>query len=102
MDPAVQYSVQERIKIVEAYFATKSLIQTQRQFSRGFPGRNAPTRVTVLYLLNTFKETGSVQDKNKGYSGQPMTGRTDPQHRQCEINFGNVPKENQKTFVTVD
>ena len=78
MDPAVKYSMQERIKIIEAYFSTKPLIQTQRQFSRGFPGRNAPIRVTILCLMNKFKETGSVQDKNKGYSGQSRTGRTDP------------------------
>ena len=69
MDPATRYSVQEGIKIVEAFFATKSLIQTQRQFRRDFPGRSAPTRVTILRLLNKFRETGSIQDKNKGHSG---------------------------------
>ena len=78
MDPATRNSVQEGIKIVEAYFATKSLIQTQRQFRRDFPARNAPTRVTILHLLNKFRETGSIQDKNKGHSGQLRSARTDP------------------------
>ena len=78
MDPATQYSVQERIKIVEAYLATKSLIQTQRQFRRDFPGRNAPTRVTILRLLDEFRETKSVENKNKGHSGRPRSARTDP------------------------
>ena len=34
-----------------------------------FPGRNAPTRATILHFLNQYRETGSVQDKNQGHSG---------------------------------
>ena len=77
MNPATRYSVQEGIKVVEAYFATKLLIQTPRQFCRDFPGRNAPTRVTILRLLNKFRETGNIQDKNKGHSRWLRSGRTD-------------------------
>ncbi|KAK8372042.1 hypothetical protein O3P69_011893 [Scylla paramamosain] len=65
MEQAVRYSVQERIKIVEVYFATKSVVQTQRQFRRDFPGRNAPTRLTIRRLLDKFRETGSVQDNTE-------------------------------------
>ena len=78
MDPATRYLVQEGIKIVEAYFTTKSLIQTQRQFRKDFPGRNAPIRVTILRLLNKCKETRSIQDKNKGHNGWRRSARTDP------------------------
>jgi len=39
MDQAARYSVQERIKIVDAYLATKPAVQTQQQFRRDFPGR---------------------------------------------------------------
>ena len=101
MDPATQYLVQERIKIVEAYFTTKSLIQTQRQFGRDFPGRNAPTRVTILRLLNKFRETGSV---NKGHSGRLRSARTDPNMDNVRehLAFGNVSKEIHKTFVAGD
>ena len=77
MDPATRYLVHESIKIFEAYFATKSIIQTQRQFRRDFPGRNAPIIVTILRLLNKFRETGSVQDKTKGHSGRPRSSRND-------------------------
>ena len=77
MNPATRYSAQEGIKIVEAYFTTKLLIQTYRQFWRDFPGRNAPTRVTILRLLNKFRETGSIQDKNKGHSRRLRSGRAD-------------------------
>ena len=58
MDRETQYFVQERVKIVEAYFATKSIVLTQRQFRGDFP-----SRLTVRRLLDKFKETGSVGDK---------------------------------------
>jgi len=35
--------LQERIKIVEAYFTTKLVVQTQRQFRRDFPDRTLTT-----------------------------------------------------------
>ncbi len=77
MEQATRYSVQERIKIVEVYFATKSGVQTQRQFWRDFPGRNAPTRLTTKRLLDKFRETGSVQDNIVGRSGRPLSVRTE-------------------------
>ena len=76
MDPTTRYTVQERGKIVEAYFATKSVVLTQRQFRRDFPGRNPPSKLTIRHLLEKFRETGSVGDKNKGHSGQPRSART--------------------------
>jgi hypothetical protein len=68
--------MQERGKIVEAYFATKSVVLTQRQFRRDFPGRNPPSKVTIRRFLEKFRETGSVGDKNKGHSGRPRSART--------------------------
>ena len=102
MDPATRYSVQERIKIMEAYLATKSLIQTQRQFRRDFPGRNAPTRATILRILNKFRETGSVQDKNQGHSGRTRSARTDPHIDNVRGHLAMSPKEIHKTFVAGD
>ena len=96
MDPATRYSVQEMIKIVEAYLATKSLIQTQRQFRRDFPGRNAPTRVTILRLLDKFRETGSVQDKNKGHSGRPRSARTDPNIDNVREHLARSPRKSTR------
>jgi hypothetical protein len=76
MDPTTRYTVEERLKIVEAYFATKSVVLTQRQFRRDFPGRNPPSKITIRRLLETFRETGSVGDTNKGDSGRPRSART--------------------------
>ena len=60
MDPTTRYTVQERLKIVEAYFATKSVVLTQRQFRRDFTGRNLPSKLTIRRLLEKFRETRSV------------------------------------------
>jgi len=80
MDQAARYSVQERIKIVEAVFAMKSVVQSQRKFRRDFLGRDAPIRFTIKRLLDKFRETGSLQDitikvavADHGQSGQETT-----------------------------
>jgi len=57
---AARYSEQERITIVEAYFATKTIIQSQWQLRSDFPVRNAATRFTIkrlLLKLLKFKKT---------------------------------------------
>jgi len=57
---------------------TKSVVvQTQRQFRRDFPGRNAPTRLTTKRLLDNFRETGTVLDNCKGRSGRSRPVRTE-------------------------
>jgi transposase len=76
MNPTTRYTVQERLKIVEAYFATKSVVLTQRQFRRDFPGRNPSSKLTIRRLLEKFRETGSVGVKNKGHSGRSRSART--------------------------
>jgi len=62
VDLVARYSMQERIEISKAHFATKSFVQTQRKFRRAFPDKNVPTRLTIKRLLDKFRETGSVQD----------------------------------------
>ena len=52
--------MQQRIKIVEAYFSTKSVVQIQRQYTRDFGRGRVPARRTIECLIAKFKETGSV------------------------------------------
>jgi len=56
MDQAARYSVGERTKIVETYLATKSVVQTQRQFRRDFPDGNVLTGFTIQRPLHKFRE----------------------------------------------
>ena len=70
MDPTGRYTTQQRVKIIEAYFATKSVLLTQRQCRRDFGRNNVPDRRTIQRLVAKFRETGSVADAHKGHSGR--------------------------------
>lgn len=76
MDQIVQYTTQQRIRIVEAYFATKSVVLTQRQYRRHFVRTKVPDRRTIIRLVAKFRETGSVANANKGHSGRPRSVKT--------------------------
>ena len=62
MDPSGRYTTQQRIKIIEAYFAAKSVLLTQRQCRKDFGRNNVPDRRTIQRLKAKFRELGSVKD----------------------------------------
>ena len=65
-DPTGRYTTQQRIKIIELYFATKSVLLTQRQCRRYLGRNNVPDRRTIQRLVAKFRKTGSVADTHKG------------------------------------
>ena len=62
MDPTGRFTTQQPIKIIEAYFATKSVLLTQRQCRRDLGRNNVLDRRTIQRLVVKFRETGSVAD----------------------------------------
>ena len=56
------YTVQQRVRIIEAYYGNgcskKSVYRALRDF---FGITNLPTERTILYIVYKFKETGSVK-----------------------------------------
>ena len=62
MDPTREFTTQQPIKIIEAYFATKSVLLTQRKCRRDFEKNNVPDRRTIQRLMDKFRETESVAD----------------------------------------
>ena len=66
MDPTGRDTKQQRIKIIEAYFAAKSVLLTQRQCRKDFGRNNVPTGRTIQRLVAKFQKTGSVADAHKG------------------------------------
>ena len=54
--------MQQGIKIIEAYFATKAVLLTQLKCRRDFGRNNVPDRKTIQRLMAKFWETGSVAD----------------------------------------
>ena len=66
MDPTGCSNAQQQIKIIEAYFATKSVFLTQRQCRNNFGRNNVPDGRTMQHLVAKFRKTGSVADAHKG------------------------------------
>ena len=66
MDPTGRYTTQQRIKIIEAQFAAKSVLMTQRQCRKDFGRNNVPDEKTIQRLVAEFRKTGSVADARKG------------------------------------
>ena len=56
---------QQRIKIVEAYFVTKLVLLTQRQYRIHFGRNEVPDKKTTENLMAKFRETGNVAYANR-------------------------------------
>ena len=67
-------------KIIAAYFASKSVLLTQRQCRKDFGTNSVPDRRTIQCLVVKFRNTGSVADAHKD------------QHRSS---FGIIPENIQ-------
>ena len=70
MDALKRFTVPQRVRIVETYFATKSILLTQRQCRRDFGRNNVPARTTIYRLVAKFRETGGVRDNHRCNSGR--------------------------------
>jgi hypothetical protein len=54
---------------VEYYLASRSYLTCQNEFTDTFPDSPVPNKSTISCLVNRFRNTGSVQDRNR--SGRP-------------------------------
>ena len=81
MDVSGRYTVQQRIKIVETYFATKLVVLTQRQCRKELGRDKVPDRKTIERLVAKFRETGSVANANKVRNGRPCSVKTPNNYR---------------------
>ena len=67
MDPTGRYSKQQRIKIIDAYFAAKSVLLSQRKCRKDFGRNNVPDRRTIQRLVAKFRKIESVADAHKDW-----------------------------------
>jgi transposase len=66
----MSFSHVQRVFIVEHYLASRSYLNFQKEFRDTFPYSPVPNKSTVSRLVNRFRDTGSVQDRNR--SGRPL------------------------------
>ena len=70
------YSTLEKVKIVEIYKATKSVVVTQRKFCQLDNARRSPPFKTIKSIVVIFKTKDSVLNQQKGRSGRSKEFRT--------------------------
>ena len=68
-------STEQKSKLLEFYWESKSVIKTQRKFKLFFRTK-APTRKTILRLTAKFIKTGTVRNQSQGRSGRKRSKRT--------------------------
>ena len=69
------YDKEHKTKTIEFLFASQSVTVTQRYFKRHFKSTKAPSRNTVLRLVDKFRNEGTV-DNLRGTAGLRKPVRT--------------------------
>jgi hypothetical protein len=59
------FSQMQWVFIVEHYLASHSYLTYENEFRDTFPDSSVPNKSTISRLLNRFRDTGSVQDRNR-------------------------------------
>ncbi|GFT58928.1 DUF4817 domain-containing protein [Trichonephila clavipes] len=59
------FSQEQRIAIMEFYFAIKSQCRVINAFQQKYPGETAPNESTITLLVQRFRDTGSVSDRKR-------------------------------------
>ena len=59
------YALQQSIFMYDSYVITSSCREVARRFQANYPGLRVPSREAVRLLVNKFRETESILDKNR-------------------------------------
>ena len=58
-------TIHQPVFVIESYFKTGSIKQTQQDFNAKFPGVNVPIKNAIQKLVKKFRDTGSVLNKKQ-------------------------------------
>jgi hypothetical protein len=61
----MSFSQVQRVFIVEHYLSSRSFLTCENEFRDTFPDTPVPNKSTVPRLVNRFRDTGRVQDRNR-------------------------------------
>jgi hypothetical protein len=78
----MSFSQVHRVFIVENYLASRSYLTCHNEFRDTFRDSPVPNKSTVSRLVNRFRDTGSVQDRNR--SGRPSVLSDDNSDDICQ------------------
>ena len=69
----VKFTTEQRMKINEFYFENgRSIVATQRFYTRHFNVRHRPSRPAIMSLVMRFQERGSVNDGSRRGRGRSV------------------------------
>ena len=71
--PRSEFTLAHRIFMYDSYVRTESCREVTWLFRDRYPDIRAPHRDTVRKLINRFRETGSVLDRNPQRTGHVLT-----------------------------
>ena len=90
------YNKQHKSKIVEFYFATNSIVLTQRHFKSHFHVKTAPSRNTILSITEKFIREGSVSNLNSSFSGRKRSARTSERVEEVKERISQDPRKSSR------
>ena len=90
------YTTEERVKIVELYQESKSVVATQRKYRLFFNVRKAPTINTIKHLVWKFRSKGTILNQHKAGSGRPRTSCTVENIQAVKISVEQEPKKSYR------
>ena len=67
------YTLQQRIFMYESYVIRSSCREVIRRFQANYPGVRVSSREAVRLLVNKFRETGSILDKERNVKRHVLT-----------------------------
>ena len=82
-------NIEQKGKLVEFYFETKSIVQTQWQYQRDFAVRKAPDRKTIWGIVKIV----TVHHVNKGRSGRTRGAETKQNIEAVRLSIVQSPKK---------
>lgn len=85
-----KFTVEQRVQIIKIHYKnSENFAETVRKTRTIFGHHNAPSRNTVVNLINKFESTGSVVDAKR--SGRPRSGRSDENIAMTAVSVDDDP-----------
>ena len=90
------YSILEKVKIVEFYEATNSVVATQQKFCHHYNVRRSPSSKTIESTVVKFKTKGPVLNQQKVASWRPKECHTVENIKTVRLSVIEDPKKSYR------
>lgn len=93
-----KYTVEQRVQIVKIHYQNgANFPETVRKTRTNFGHHNAPSRNTVINLINKFEHTGSVVDAKR--TGRPRSARSEENIAMVAVSVDDDPTTSKRKKI---